>query len=463
MGTTSITGITSWPGAKIRIIDRGEWTEEIWEPVPIAASANGANAGTDPKAVWPTMGFDAYHGLAGELVDALLPQTEADPVALLMQCLVSFGNVVGRGPYVHRANADHHANIYTFIVGRTSRSRKGTSGQNVRSVMENVDPTWAHNNVKSGISSGEGIIELVRDARFAIDKKTKKMECVDPGIDDKRLLLDEREFSSALAKMRGDTNIVSRILREAWDGYPPILATRTKHNPSIATKPHISVVGHITLDEMRQKFADLSITDGFGNRFLYACVDRSKLLPEGGEFDQSILTKLGTKMQRAVKMAQARARMIVADEAKPTWAEFYNKIETPSPDHDGLLGHLTARAAPQALRLSMIYALLDGGSRIMLPHVEAAIAVWQFCEASARYIFATRTSDHTADEVIAAVESARPEGVSRTGFFNDTFGRHIKAHELTRALKKLEAEGRIRCEKKIVIGAKRPTEFWFAV
>jgi hypothetical protein len=479
MGIQSITGVTSLPGVKITLFDHGEWIEERWEPddePPVDAEPNAntgtVSAGSDTgvpgdNAAWPVMDAAAYHGLAGEVVHTLLPHTESDPVALLLQYLASFGNMAGRvnfssaagrAPHVRRANANHYTNIFVFIVGRTSRSRKGTSAQDIRTVMEATDYEWTRNSVKSGISSGEGIIEMVCDARFEMNRKTGELVCVAEAVDDKRLYLDEREFSSALNKMKQDTNIVSRILREAWDCIPPILATRTKHQPSTATEPLISVIGHITLDEIRQKFDDLSITDGFGNRFLYACTDRSKLLPEGGEFDPAVILALGAKTRDVVITAQGRGLMTVADDARPRWVEFYNAIEAPSPNHNGLLGHLTARAAPQALRLSLLYALLDGAPQIMQPHVEAAIAVWQFCEDSARYIFATRTSDHAADEIIAAVERARPDGISRTSLLHDTFGRNIKAHELTRALKKLEAAGKIRCE----INSRRKTETWFA-
>ena len=108
----------------------------------------------------------AYHGLAGEVVAALSPHTESDPVALLLQYLTSFGNMAGgdmtrRKPHIRIANADHYPNIFALIVGRTARSRKGTSAQDIRAVIDRTDPDWVRNNVKSGISSGEGIIEMV--------------------------------------------------------------------------------------------------------------------------------------------------------------------------------------------------------------------------------------------------------------------------------------------------------------
>jgi len=49
----------------------------------------------------------ALYGLAGDVVKAIVPASEADPVALLVQTLVAAGNVIGRGPY-YRVEGDQH-------------------------------------------------------------------------------------------------------------------------------------------------------------------------------------------------------------------------------------------------------------------------------------------------------------------------------------------------------------------
>jgi hypothetical protein len=161
---------------------------------PTAKASSPAGKG------WPVLSEDAYYGLAGEIVKTILPQTEADPAALLLQLLVTFGNMVGRKPYILWASTKHYAILFTLIIGRSARSRKGTSGDNIRAVIELVDPNYARDNIKSGVSSGEGIIEKIRDASHEWDKKSQSLVIKDPGVADKRLLLDEREFSSALTK-----------------------------------------------------------------------------------------------------------------------------------------------------------------------------------------------------------------------------------------------------------------------
>jgi hypothetical protein len=42
----------------------------------------------------------AFHGLAGDIVRRIEPQTEAEPVALLSQLFVGFGNIIGRTTYM---------------------------------------------------------------------------------------------------------------------------------------------------------------------------------------------------------------------------------------------------------------------------------------------------------------------------------------------------------------------------
>src|SRR5712671_70478 len=69
---------------------------------------------------WPDpLPSEAYHGLAGEIVRAIEPHTEADPAALLLQLLAGFGSIVGRKPHF-RAEADrHYLNLFVVLVGTT--------------------------------------------------------------------------------------------------------------------------------------------------------------------------------------------------------------------------------------------------------------------------------------------------------------------------------------------------------
>ena len=103
-----------------------------------------------------------YHGPLGELVHVLEPRTEADPLAVLIQLLVSFGNVVGRTPYVPVEADRHYPNLFTVLVGETSKARKGTSWGQARRVSAEVDGAWQER-IMGGLSSGEGLIAQVSE------------------------------------------------------------------------------------------------------------------------------------------------------------------------------------------------------------------------------------------------------------------------------------------------------------
>jgi hypothetical protein len=60
---------------------------------------------------WPALaGEAALHGPAGEFVRRTAPHTESDPMALLIQFLVSFGAAAGRNIHYPVEATRHHFN-----------------------------------------------------------------------------------------------------------------------------------------------------------------------------------------------------------------------------------------------------------------------------------------------------------------------------------------------------------------
>ena len=101
--------------------------------------------------------------------------------------------------------ARHNLNLYIVTAGRTSISRKRTAWVRVTPVLKLMDEDWVNDNVEQGLSSGEGVIHRIRN-KIEEEKPIKergkytgKYETVtvDPGIDDKRLLVIETEVCSA--------------------------------------------------------------------------------------------------------------------------------------------------------------------------------------------------------------------------------------------------------------------------
>src|SRR3712207_5964556 len=79
------------------------------------------------SAPWPTLAEEARYGLAGDVLAAIEDHTEADPVAVLINILIAFGNAAGRNPHV-KVGADRHGlNLNAALVGRSAKGRKGMS------------------------------------------------------------------------------------------------------------------------------------------------------------------------------------------------------------------------------------------------------------------------------------------------------------------------------------------------
>jgi hypothetical protein len=150
---------------------------------------------------WPVMDEAAYYGLAGDVVRTIEPHSESDPVATLIQFLAAVGNIIGRKFYFQIERDKHHPNIFIILIGVSSKGRKGTSWSWVRSIAEMADKCWVSDKVKGGLSSGEDLINEVRDPLKKWIPSDQTEAIVDPGVIDKRLLVIEPEFASLLATM----------------------------------------------------------------------------------------------------------------------------------------------------------------------------------------------------------------------------------------------------------------------
>ena len=123
------------------------------------------------------------------------------------------------------------------------------------------------------------------------------------------------------------------------------------------------------------------------------------------------------------------------------------------------MGAVTSRAEAQAVRLSLLYALLDCSDTIRAEHVNAALAVWSYCEASARFIFGDSLGDAAADAILSALREA-PTGMPRKDISDSVFQRHKSAGEIDRVLGVLVQAGLARSEREDTGG--RPAERWFS-
>jgi hypothetical protein len=357
----------------------------------------------------------AYIRLSGEVVRTIEPHTEADPAALLLL----------------QVEGDRHFTVLDIVlVGATAKSRKGTSAGRIRQVFRAADGEWESARVKTGLSSGEGLINEVRDPV----KNGAKV--IDPGRRGQAVARPRSRVRRYLTMMRRPGSVLSRVIRDAWDCRD--LAVLTKNNPSHATGPHISIIGHITVEELLAKMDRTSMTNGYANRFLFACVRRARVLPHGGDLDDSAVRELAMRTRERITQARKVSRVMMTSDAREAWEHAY---ETLPNGKRGLLGAILGRAEAQTVRLALLYALRGGSDQIGVAHLSAALSVWRYCEASAAYIFGGVVAGKTEDVIAGAPRQAGETGMTRTEI-RDLFGRHRKGHEFDSALHVLAASGK---------------------
>lgn len=381
---------------------------------PLRRAADEFPSNPDPR---------IYHGPVGEMTRLIEPQSEADPVAILVQGLVVFGAIVGRCAHYQVEATRHYTNEFVLLIGQSGRGRKGTSLDRVMQVFDGLDPSFAKRQ-GSGLASGEGLVWKIRDPSEAGDTAASA--------GDRRLLSKESEFASVLKVAKRQDNTLSANVRNAWDG--KTLETMTKTNPAIATDPHVSIIGHITRDELLRNVEVSETANGFLNRFVHIAVTASKELPFGG--DDVELADVRASLATAIAHARRTGRVQFAEDARETWISFYRRIRA---GNAGLLGDVTGRGEAHVCRFALLYALLDSADEIRGVHLDAAIALWRHSWASARWVYGFSLGDPVADELWGAL-SVRPEGMTRTDI-RDWFSRNKRRSEIDRALQLISEAG----------------------
>jgi hypothetical protein len=399
-----------------------------WLPVAVPADDH-----------WPAPPApEAFCGLAGEVVDAMAPGTEADPVAILVQLLVGVGSILGPGPHYQVGATRHRANEFVVLVGPSGSGRKGSSWDAVHTVLEALDRPWAAGRVVSGLSSGEGLIWHLRDRE-------------DGPAPDPRLMVIEPELASVLKAASRETNTLSPVLRTAWDG--KALQVITKHDPARASAAHVSIVGHITGDELVRHITATEAANGFLNRFLLIAVRRARLLPEGGLLDHAALAPLVARLAEAVASNRAADRVSLSEDARAIWWDIYPHLSAGRP---GMLGAVCGRAEAHVVRLALLYALLDRQNAIGATHLRAALALWDYAARSAAFVFGESLGDPIADEINRAI-GEHPGGLTRSQI-RDLFARNRPKAQIDRALHLLVGAGAV--NRHLLGGPGRPTEVW---
>jgi hypothetical protein len=415
----------------------------------------------------PSLGDDAFHGVIGRIAYKVAKETEADGRAILIGLLVGCGNIIGRTAYCRVDATHHYCSEFACLVGRTAGARKGLATDLVEEILRLISDLWHQGCIARGVSSGERFIELVHDEVIKQVKVKREKgdtgpvqyetQIVKEGVADKRKLCLLSEFGELLTVSTRDGNIVSTVLRNCWDG--KTLEINTKQFPQRATGAHISIIGNITQKELLKLLPQIPSADGFCNRFLWCSIERSQRRAKGGPRIAEYLVQEITELRGI--LARIPCALVEIERSPGTekrWEEIYEQLS----DDTDLARAVVDRAEAHVLRLSLLYTLLDGLQQIQEVHVNAAYALWRYCEASAVKLFGVEELKREEQLVLDYLRAKGEEGATRTEIQTRVFRNNRTGAEILDWLANLKNKGLATFQTEIADN-KRVIERWFAL
>jgi uncharacterized protein DUF3987 len=406
-----------------------------------------------------------------EISRGIEPYIEADSAPLLVNLLVASGIALGRDPYFQVGAARHRAVLNTFTVGETG-DNKGDSTTPLRAVLASVEPLPPQPGVvdfsfpvppqiTGGLSMGEGLLWQVRDKR--IEKRTNPKThtvdevVVDHGVPDKRLLVIEAEFARVLAVMYRDGNTLSTIIREVFDS-PAEAKSSPKNNPVVATEPHIGIIGQITPGELHRKMHETELYNGFGNRYIWTLSHAVKSLPMPPDYTDKA-REHARRWSGAIRTGRSARALYFDHRAEALWRAQYELLKHGGrpdvPERIGMALDVCSRARVLVPRMALIFAALNNSAVITTDHLQAALAIWDYGERCASYLFSDIAGDPVENVIANELQS---RGRMRRDEIRNLFQRHQPSGVIQVALDALLAAGKVRTWQEQTPG--RPVEWW---
>ena len=392
----------------------------------------------DPEQ-WPVFSLDSIGNVfLREFIDAACPHSEADAAAILLTFFTRLSAEVGRSPFMAIGDGQNHCNLLTIICGTTAGGLKGTSYKPVRRLFDICHPGYiGAASPDVSLSSGEGIVFAVRDASEKLNKKGE-MVIEDEGISDNRLFVMTQELGGAFACMQRSGSTLSATIRQLYD--TGNLRPLTKTSQIKATGAHIAICGHITPVELMTMLQTSDIYNGLINRFMLCCSRRQKVVPFPEPIPDGEMVIFQDEIIKIVQKAKIITQMTFHNSAKDLWLAEYGNLSEPQA---GIIGAVTARSRDHVLRLAMLNALLDKVPIIDREHLESALAIWKYCQDSARYIFSDRQEADPLQTKI--IETLKLKEMSATEIYKH-FQNNISSEKIKAALKGIMEIGKIDCK-----------------
>jgi hypothetical protein len=376
-------------------------------------------------------------GIFGNIVKKMYPNVESSRITILIQSMAIFSSMLpyGKGFYYYDGSYKTFLNEFIVLVGN-SFSGKGNSFNNISALFRHVDPNFLDKNITRNIQSGESLVYRLKDEEldpndpYAVEK-------------DKRLLLYQSEFSDLLTVSGREFNTLSSHIRNAFDGED--LENNTKGSLIKASKPYLSIIGHITPSELLNKFSNqVNFFNGFGNRFLWFYIEGSKPLARGGNHKfpdtyQKEIDDLNFAIKK-VSRNENDSELIINSEFYEKYDDWYQKKWNSK--SSGVLDSLSQRDPKHIWKLASVNALANGRIEVGIEDYNLALLIINYCNKSRTHLFGDKFENPSDQKVINFLFN-NGGTATRTQISYDLFQRNKNSQQINEIRDRLENGNRI--------------------
>ena len=372
--------------------------------------------------------------------DAVGPGTESADEFHFACAIATLGVLLGRHWCIKYPYA-HYPNFFVCLVGPTGKSRKTSA---LRAGLEDLLLPIGGQRIPRTLfiaqglaGSGEGLLTNVADVG---------------NVRGRSMLIYEDELAVILKGLRREGSTLGGFLIQAADAVP-IMSLSTRRRPLMATGPTVGMLAASTSEWVEANVIEDDIRGGIVNRILWFYgSDKGRIsLPQSPS--PALLKKIYETFVWIPSAPAIRPRVMAltvdACEAFDAW--YVRERPSLSP----LVAAATARAHTQAIRLALLFAILEGRGRvtdIKTEHVEAGIAVSEYCMAVASHLFLT-SSKHpdarTDRSLLEALRQNAPKPLN-TAALHRIAAPDVSAAHVKRLLDGLGAMGYVRIDRGFV-------------
>lgn len=356
--------------------------------------------------------WDTVHG---KLAKALSTgAAEVSDVAILAASLTYAGvHLAGRGTHYFGADA-HNPVVWSTLVGRSAAARKSMSLSMMNGVFygfpeepgTSSDPKlwemWLPRKV-GGFNSGEVLIDsfVAPEPVTASDPDEDEDDEEDELYFNPRAIAVESELDRLWTAAGRDGSVLSVILCNAWDG--STMSVRSRGSGVVEIGGGNYVLGLLGAATESRAIAAVARNEGqmafsgLANRSLWWLLPDETAdipmsdgsLPWGDIYDYRDALELRVVRSAGVPVWGKDPGM--TDDAIDLWNTVYPWLKRGSKRADGELAReALSRAEAQVRRLALNFALsrASGTKAVDLHDMQCALAIWEYCRASIRFMLA---------------------------------------------------------------------------